>query len=399
MDLGLSERHQILKRTARELLEAECPAALVREIEDSERGYSPDLWKQMADLGWLGLALPPEYGGSGGDLVDQVVLFEELGRAIVPSPVLPSTVLCGQTLLNAGGGEQKERLLPGISRGDTIVVPAGAALPGGPLRSGLQIRPAGDGSDFVIEGSSLFVPYAHVADYLLCASMNDGGPEGTARPPRASGGPETAPSARGNEDPDLTLCLVETGDPGVSATLLPSVGGYKQHEVALQDAKVPNENMVGQVGRGWGPLTRAMEWTTVVQCAEMVGRAQKVLDMVVEYSKIRVQFGRPIGSFQAVQHRCADLKVAVDGARLVNYQAAWKMVEGLPCSEDVAIAKAFAGSLSRQATVAGHAIFAGIAFTADHDMQLYSMRSKIAEANLGDTEFHLDRLGKQMGFT
>jgi alkylation response protein AidB-like acyl-CoA dehydrogenase len=129
----------------------------------------------------------------------------------------------------------------------------------------------------------------------------------------------------------------------------------------------------------------------------MVGRAQKILEMVVEYSKVRVQFGRPIGAFQAVQHRCADLKVAVDGAQMVTHRAAWKVTQGLPCSEDVAMAKAAAGALSRMAVTAGHTIFAGIAFTMDHDMQMYTQRSKVAEANLGDTDFHLDRLGDQMG--
>ena len=371
MDLGLSEQQEMLSRAAREFLEAECPTTLVRELEDSDRGYSPELWRKMADLGWLGQAFPGQYGGSDGTLIDQVALFEEIGRAILPSPILTSTVLCGQTILYGGSEDQKASLLPLISRGDTIatlaLAEAGAGFDGGDI----SVTATADGGDYVINGTKLFVPYAHVADYLLCVARTSGGD---------------------------SLFLIDSKTPGVNVTLLQSVAKYKQHEVALRDVRVPGTNMVGQLDQGRGPLGKAVDWATVVQCGEIVGRSQKVLDLVVDYSKVRVQFGRPIGSFQAVQHQCADLRVAVDGARLVTYEAAWKLAEGRPCSEDIAIAKAFAGSASRQATAVGHGIFAGIAFTVEHDMQLYMMRSKIQEANLGDTDFHLDNLGGYMGF-
>ena len=363
MDLGLGEQQEMLRRAARQFLEDGCPTALVRELEDSDIGYSPELWKSMADLGWLGLGLPGEYGGAGGSLVDQVVLFEEIGRAILPSPIFPSTVLCGQTLLRTASEEQKLQLLPRVVAGDLIMTLAPEDAPGGPEEERLDIVAAADG-DYVINGTRLFVPYAHVADYILYVS-----------------GP-------------TDIFMVDTTSPGVTVTIMESVASYKQHEIAFQGVRVPRENVLE--GAGQGQMESAIQWATVVQCAEMVGRGQKVLDMVVEYSKVRVQFGRPIGGFQAIQHRCADLRVAVDGARLLTYQAAWRLTEGLPCSEDISMAKAFAGSLSRQAAAAGHAIFAGIAFTAEHDMQLYTMRSKIAEASLGDTDFHLDRVGEYL---
>lgn len=364
MDLGLGEQQEMLRRTARRFLEEECPTTLVRELEDGDIGYSPELWRSMADLGWLGLGLPAEYGGAGGSVVDQVVLFEEIGRAILPSPILPSSVLCGQTLLVAASEEQKARFLPRIAQGEFVVAPALEETPGSPDGGHAEVTAAAGGGDYVINGTVLFVPYAHAADYLLCVFRN------------------------------ADILMVDTTSQGVTITPMESVSKYKQHEVVFQDVRVPQENVLE--GAGQGQMESAIQWATVVQCAEMVGRGQKVLDMVVEYSKIRVQFGRPIGGFQAVQHRCADLSVAVDGARLLTYQAAWRLTEGLPCSEDVSIAKAFAGSLSRQAAAAGHAIFAGIAFTVEHDMQLYTMRSKIAEANLGDTDFHLDRVGEYL---
>jgi alkylation response protein AidB-like acyl-CoA dehydrogenase len=273
-----------------------------------------------------------------------------------------------------------------MAQGETIVT-APLTEPGnghGDLR-----LTAADGG-YVLNGALLFVPYAHVAHYVLCAA-GPGGNGGAARPLEPGRLPEDAPV------PGASLFLVDTGSPGVTVTLMESVAGYKQHEVLFQDVTVPGERMLGHPGRGHAPLSSAREWATVVQCAEMVGRAQKILEMVVEYSKARVQFGRPIGAFQAVQHRCADLKAAVDGAQLVTHRAAWKVTQGLPCSEDIAMAKAGAGALSRQAVTAGHTIFAGIAFTLDHDMHLYTQRSKVAEANFGDTDHHLDRLGDHMG--
>ena len=386
MDLGLSEQQEMLKQSGREFLESECPTSLVREMEESEKGYSPELWRRMAEVDWLGILFPPQYGGAGGSLVDQVALSEEIGRAILPSPMLTSTVLSGLTILNGGSGEQKARLLPQMARGETIVTLA-LAEPGGWLDGApMDVHAVADDGDYVINGTKLFVPYAHVASHLLCVTRTSGGITSSEAPSDSQGGKWNG----------VTLFLVDPGSSGVTIALMESTAGYKQHEVRFQDVRVPRENMVGKLDRGWGPLEEAKEWATVVQCAEMVGRAEKVLEMVVDYSKVRVAFGRPIGNFQAVQHRCADLRVAVDGARVVTYQAAWKLAEGIPCPEDVSMAKAFVGSASRLAAETGHAVFAGISFTMEHDMQLYTMRSKIAEANLGDTDFHLDRVSEHM---
>ena len=167
-NLGLSEQQEMLRRTAREFLEAECPTTLVRELEESERGYSPELWQRMADLGWLGLAFPTEYGGANASIVDQVVLFEEIGWAIVPSPILTSTVLSGQTILNAGTEEQKARLLPGLARGDIIATLALGHAGDGFGEDDLEAHALAATGDYVVNGVKLFVPYANVSDYLLC---------------------------------------------------------------------------------------------------------------------------------------------------------------------------------------------------------------------------------------
>ncbi|MCH8801083.1 MAG: acyl-CoA dehydrogenase, partial [Chloroflexi bacterium] len=220
-----------------------------------------------------------------------------------------------------------------------------------------------------LSGQSLFVPHARLAHHLICAT----------RPAIGAW-------------PDTTLVLVDSKAGGVVKTPMESVADYPQYLVEFDDVALAADAVLGGIAEGRPALDSAVQGATVVQCAETLGRAQKVLEMVVEYAKNRVQFGRPIGTFQAVQHRCADLKVAVDSGRMLTYQAAWKLDQGLPAGHEVAMAKAQSGSLSRTATQAGHSIFAGISFTVEHDMQLYSARAKIAEANLGDTEYHLDQL-------
>jgi alkylation response protein AidB-like acyl-CoA dehydrogenase len=336
----------------------------------------------MADLGWLGLAIPSEFGGADGSLIDQEVLFEEIGRALVPGPLFASSVLATQILLRASSQDQKVDLLPGMARGETVVTTAPGEPSIGPGYGGLDLKAVADSSGYLLEGARLFMPYAHEADYILCTAetSRDGGTTPTPEPGEGA-----------------TLFLIDTATAGVKTQLLESVAGYKQHQVMYDQVRVQHGAVLGRMGYGLDYLAGAVEWATVVQCGEIIGRSEKVLELVVEYSKNRIQFGRPIGSFQAVQHQCADLKVALDGARLVTRQAAWKLTEGLPCSDDVSMAKACAGSLSRLATATGHGIFAGIAFTVEHDMQLYTMRSKIAESNLGDTDYHLAKLGAQMG--
>ena len=381
MDLGLNEQQKLFSRTAREFLEAECPISLVRELEDSKEGYSLELWQKMAALGWLGLAIPVDHGGDGGNLMDQTVLFEEIGRAMVPGPLLASSAYVVRTILGAGSDEQKSRILPQFASGDTTVT---TILAGQSLNDGreLSLRATIDGQGYALEGTAIFMPYADSSDMMLCVAGSLGQTESTVY---------------------LTLFLVARDSDGLTTNAMPSIGDYRQHEVRFRNVRVGPDATIGQVGGAATYLAPAQQWATVLQCADIVGRSEKILEMVVEYSKNRVQFGRPIGSFQAVQHQCADLRTAVDGARMATYHAAWKVDNTgnngtvRDASEEVAVAKAYAGSLSRLATAVGHGIFAGIAFTVEHDMQLYSMRSKIAEANMGDTDHHLEQLAVCMG--
>ena len=272
MDLGLNEQQEMLRRTAREMLEAECPTTVVREIEASDDGYSPELWRRMADLGWLGIAFPDEYGGSDGTLLDQVVLFEEIGRALAPGPMLCSSVLGGQILLNAASADQKARLLPLVARGDTVLTVA-LAEARGHLSEGEVSARSSDGGAHILNGSKMFVPYAHASDYLLCEAGSG-----------ADGG---------------TLLLVDTHSPGLSRHSH-GVGGQ------LQAARGPSAGRKGigreRRGRARPGLSDHLQGRGMGHGGPMRrdGGAgpRRYWELVVDYSQVRVQFGRPIGSFQ-----------------------------------------------------------------------------------------------------
>ena len=372
MDLALNESQEMLRRTAREFLEANCPTTLVRELEASGEGYSPELWRRMAELGWLGLSLPAEYGGEGGDAVDQLVLSEEMGRALMPSPYMTSVVTCGRLVALAGRRDQREEMLPLLAQGKLILSLALDDYGDGSSAAGIRVD---DDIRLWLRGSKAFVPYAEAVDRIICAAVS---------PVEASLGWSNI------------LCVVPARAEGVTITPLESIGGYPQARVEFHDVEVTHEMILGEDMEGGVHLEPALEWATLVLCGEMVGRGRKILEMVIDYARNRVQFGRPIGAFQAIQHQLADLRVAVDAAELLTYRAACSMAEGVDCSEEIALAKASADEMSRMSTVVGHGVYAGISYTVEHDMQLYSARNRLAEAESGGTLVQIDRIAGMM---
>ncbi|MEE8470384.1 MAG: acyl-CoA dehydrogenase family protein [Dehalococcoidia bacterium] len=376
MDFALSEQQEMLKNTARDFLAKECPKTLVREMEDDERGYSPELWKKMAGLGWMGLVFPEQYGGSGLSLLDLTVLLEEMGRALVPGPFLSTVACCGLAILSRGTEEQKKELLPKIARGELILTLALTEPSASYDPSDITVQAVREGDDFVITGTKLFVPDAHIADCLLCATRTRDGED---------------------KEDGITLFLVDANSPGISRNLLKTFTADKQCEVVFDKARVSKASMLGELDRGWEIVEEIIEQTAFAQCPWMVGSAQQVLEMATSYAKERIQFGRPIGSFQAIQHKCADMATAIAGARDFTYQTAWRLSEGLPSRKDVSIAKAWVSEMYRKACVEGTQIHGGIGITADHDMQLYYRRAKAMETAFGDADYHLELVARQMG--
>ncbi|MEC9288230.1 MAG: acyl-CoA dehydrogenase family protein [Chloroflexota bacterium] len=369
MDLGLSEVQQMLKSSAQEFLSQECPLTLVRAMEDDTSGENDQLWRQIAGLGWTGVAFPESYGGTGGDFMDLAVLLEEMGRALCPSPFFSTVVLGGMTVLDAGSDAQKQDIVTRICEGQMLMTLALTEQTASYEAWGVEAVATRQGDNYVLEGTKLFVPDAHVADLILVAARTSG-----------------------NADPEkgISLFLVPSGTSGLSVTQLSTIASDRQCEVVLNQVSVPASSLLGEVDQGWPILQRALERATAGKCIEMLGGAAAVVDMTVEYVKGRTQFGRPIGSFQAVQHHCANMATDVEGSRVVAYQAAWKVSEGVPAQREVSVAKAWVSAAYQRVCSTAHQTHGAIGFTKEHDLQLYTRRAKIQELNYGDVNFHKD---------
>jgi alkylation response protein AidB-like acyl-CoA dehydrogenase len=342
-------------------------------MAEDEQGHPLQLWQKMGQLGWMGMIIPEEYGGAGAGFIDLIVLLEEMGRACLPGPFFSTVVLGGLTVLEAGSEEQKQEILPKLAEGELLLTLALTEATATYAAEGIQTKATQTGEGFLIQGTKLFVPDAHVSDYLICAARTK----------------ETEISEEG-----ITLFLVDPKSPGVSCTLLETIAGDKQCEVVFDNVRVPSRNVLGALNEGWPILDKVLEKAVVAQCAEMVGGARQVLEMTVEYATERMAFGHPIGSFQAIQHYCADMLVDVDGCSLLTYSAAWRLGEGLPAAQEVAMAKSLTNEKFKRIAALGIQIHGAIGFTEEHDLPLYFKRAKAWEISLGDTGFHLDKIAK-----
>lgn len=369
MDYGLTEEQKMLGKSARDFLETECPASLVRKMAGDDLGYSPHLWQKMAQLGWQGLIFPESYGGGGGTFLDLVILLEETGRALLPGPLLPA-VLSGAIVLGAGSEEQKSRLLPALVSGDLILSPALDEPSMKYLSGSMTTRAVADNDHYIINGIKLFVPMAHVAGYLICAAHTGNG---------------------------VTLFLVDSRSDGITCTPLQTMGRDKQYEVSFHNVAVPVENTLGEVNAGWHYLSRFyLPMATLARCAEMNGGARKVIDMTVEYARERITFGRPLGSHQAIQHLCADMLVALESAQVLTYKAAWNISRGQVDVLEISMAKYLANECYTRVVASGTQVQGGVSTITDHDMPLYYRRAKVSEITLGDTDYHLEQIAGEL---
>ena len=375
MDLGLSEIQQMLKNSAREFLSAECPLTLARAMEEDERGYTNELWRQTVGLGWPGVAFPEQYGGTGGDFLDLAVLLEEIGRALMPGPFFATVVLGGLTVLDAGTEVQKRDILTGICSGQlrlTLALTEAAATyePWGIATTAVR-----EGDAFRLNGSKLFVPDAHAADLLLVAAR-------TA---------ESADPAEG-----ITLFIVPADAARLTVNQLSTISADRQCEITFDQVSVPSDAVLGAVDGGWPIIQRALQRAVAGKCMEMLGGADAVLEMTVEYAKQRTQFGRPVGTFQAVQHHCANMATDVEGCRHIAYQAAWKVASGEPAAREVAMAKAWVSGAYQRVCNLAHQCHGAIGFTKEHDLQLYTRRAKVQELSYGEVNFHKEMALQQI---
>jgi alkylation response protein AidB-like acyl-CoA dehydrogenase len=368
MDFDLSEPQRIILHSAKTFLEKEVKG-LAREVETTYEGYAPEKWKKMAQLGWLGVVLPEEYGGIDGTFLDLVLLLEEAGRALFPGPLIPS-IISGLCVHRYGRDSQKKEILPGLIQGEIIVSPA-TFKPG----EGLGEKPVPDevknvNGRFTISGTRLYVPFGHVAHRILYSAETDRG----------------------------TACfLIPSDSAGLHVIALDSIGCDKPCEVNLEEVMVSEACIVGSVGSGEEMIEHIHMWGALAESAYLTGMLEQVLAMSVAHAKERVQFGRKIGSFQAIQHQCADMARDIDQVKFLTYQAASRLSEGLPAQKEISMAKAFASDASRRVSLLGVKILGGMGVSQEHDMQLYFRRAKSAEIAYGDADFHREIVARQLG--
>jgi alkylation response protein AidB-like acyl-CoA dehydrogenase len=371
MDFGFSQEQEMLRATARKFFENECPSTFVRARMEEDAGVTADFWKKLAEQGWLGLVYPEEFGGTGLGFVDLTVLMEEMGRAVMPGPFL-STLLAGLAILEAGSVEQKKEWLAKLSDGAAKASLAWTEPSARWDAAGVTTGARNTGGTWTLTGTKLFVPDAHLADVLVVAARTSEG----KRP----------------ED-GVSLFLAEAGAKGLTTKLLPTMDQTRK----LCEVKLDGTPgvLLGAKDAGWAPLERVVQRATVALCAEMCGGAQKVLDMTTEYAKIRIAFGKPIGSYQGVKHRAADMLVDVENAKSLTYYAAWAVDENVPeAALACSMAKAYASDAYRKVAGAGIQLHGGIGFTWEHDLHLYFKRAKSSEFTFGDATYHREKVAQ-----
>ena len=386
----------MLRNSAREFLEAECPTSYVRDMELDERGYSHDMWNAMAEMGWLGLPFPEEYGGEGLGFVELAVLLEEMGGAMLPGPYFSTVVMAGVALAEAGSEDQKNEYLARLARGQLIATMAITEPNGLWEPRGIEATARRSDNGYVINGVKLYVPNAHVSDYVIVAARTgEGDTDISLFIVPLFGGGDGAPATSAARPQALA--------DGLSQTLLSTIASDRQSELVFDNVVVPESALLGDFNRGWDTVSTVLSWGAVGKCAEMLGGAQRVLDMTVRYAKERTQFGRAIGSFQAVQHHTADMAADVDGCRYMTYQAAWDLAQGKRHSREsgndreVAMAKAWVSDAYQRVCALSHQVHGAVGFTKEYDLQLYSRRAKAAELMFGDADYHLEAVASAIG--
>ena len=374
MDVLLNEEEEMVKNAAREFLEGECPPSLARAMEKDDLGYPPGLWKQMAQLGWLGLSLPEQYGGQGLSLTYLGIILEEAGRAIAPVP-LHSTMVPSLTILSDGSEEQRKELLPRVASGDLVLTWALTERDPRFLPETIHTEAVAQGEQFIISGTKMFVDNFGASEKCLVVCR-------------------TSQPANGREG--ISLLLVDTSSPGISEIPLTTLAKDKQSQVTFDQVSVPSANLVGPLDQGWPVADTMVERATVLLCAQMVGATRKDAEMAIEYARNRVAFGRPIGSFQSIQHLCADMIIWIDGAQLLTYEALWKMDQGLPASVEVSQAKSFCNEKCEAVVRSSQVIHGGIGFMMEFDLHLWFRRVTSWTMRLGTSFEHRAKIAKAL---
>lgn len=371
MNFGLEGYQKGIKKTARDYLNKTCTLENLLAAEASDIGFSQSAYREMGQLGWLRLGLPTDKGGTD-DFVDPVLLYEEFGHAALAGPHFVSAFLGGQILLHLGNPTHED-LLVRVAAGERIVSVALYEETAGYDSASVRLAAEGQNDRVILNGQKLFVPFAHIADFLIVLART------------------------GAEAERLTFFLVPAQAPGLEITPLTTLSGEKQFEARFHNVKLTTDAALGTWNHGWAALQAILPAATVLQAAELVGICDAAIETAVEYAKQRIAFGRPIGSFQAIQHKCADMVAERDAARFLTYQAACLINMKQLSRPEVAMAKAFAAAAARKVTKEAHQIFAGAGYIMQNRLNFYYRRAKAIELFLGDVGEELRLVAERLG--
>jgi alkylation response protein AidB-like acyl-CoA dehydrogenase len=367
VDFAPTPAQHILTQTARAFLQQHCPPERVQALALEPAAFAGDLWKAMASLGWAGLLIPADLGGSGGSALDVIALVEEMGRVCLPGPFIPSAVVGTSVLLAARESGPARRLLPALALGDRIVTVAVTEESGSPEPAAIAARGEAPGR---LSGRKLFVKDAHVASDLIVLARGGGG---------------------------LNALVLPADRAGIRVAPLDAMGDEKLFEVVLDDVEVRREDLLGAAGGADALLGPAAGLGALARSAEMVGAAARILELVVDHARVRVQSGHPIGAFQAVQHHAADLLRDVEASRWLVYEAAWKLAQGLDATAAVATAKAFCAEACRRVARRGHQVMGAVGYCEEHPLHLFHKRIIAAGLEWGDAALHLETVARSIG--
>jgi len=377
MDLGLTEEQQLLKTTVADFVQQEYDKDTLIELEMTPTGMTPELFRKVADLGWLGVLIPENYGGEGHSFTDTAVLFEELGRGPVSGPYFSSSVLGALTVLHGGTEAQKQRVLPQVARGDCVLSVAVTEPNYGWRPDKVQMQASRQNGQYTLNGVKLFVPDAQAATHLLCAVR-------------------TAP--QNGSQSGITVLLVDAKTPGVS---IRTVSGWmgQVDEVKFDHVQVSADAVLGGAeGQGWDAIETASMQAIPILCAYKVGSCQAVFDMCVAYSRTRVQFGQPIGRFQRVQDHIVGIVNHLDAARWTTYEALWKLDTGRQAASSIHLAKAVTSEAYLKVCDGGHEVHAGVGVIREYGLTLHTHRSRSLYHLLGDPRSHRRRMADALGW-
>lgn len=378
MDLKWTEVQRMLRQSVRDLLENQDTISILRDQRKAEAsGHSEKLWNAMADLGLLGLPFPEALDGEEGSLTDLGVVYEETGRALIPTTFY-STMTAGLLIDSLGTSEQKQQYLPELARGNMISTLAYSESDAIHDPRYFRTRAKREGNQWSLSGEKIFVLNGQLSDPLFVAAGTD----------------------RGTSSRRLTVFIVDPAREGVSFESQETFAKDNQSRVTFEDVTLDDDAVLGgpeATGEALSLLNNVLSKARALQCMEMVGGAQRVLEMTVDYMKEREQFGRPLGTFQAVQHHCANMALQLKGARLSSYQALSLIENDEPASRELSIAKAWTGKAYKKITVMAHQLFGGIGYVKEHDLHLWSERAKATEILYGTYDYHQRNIADEIG--